>query len=366
VTQGAVPVRVYDAWEVEGAAGCLLPPTETLYESDQQITIQDYIDGTVPFGGSSLDCDLVCGPDGTGACSFDLDVTIPASGQAYVNVHLNYGLKGVDLDANICEDLVLDRYDRGSPDVFGGWNALENTGTNDGGIALSTCKSYAFSHVDGYGATFQDNVESVNEFKRIAGAFGLVSSSDSESGSPGTETYLRRNSTGQNVQIGTTDADGFYGLPYKHVGKPAFYTVVLPNLGLTHKIRLKGNGRAEVNFDPITGTSTGTFTAGGGGCTPTENPEFSCNDGVDNDCDALVDDFDPDCEGNGGGCTPTENSEFSCSDGVDNDCDGLADDLDPDCQGGTCSAGLRGDSCSVHSDCCSNRCKGKRDHKICK
>ncbi len=36
---------------------------------------------------------------------------------------------------------------------------------------------------------------------------------------------------------------------------------------------------------------------GGGGCTPTENPETSCNDGIDNDCDGLIDAADPDCQG---------------------------------------------------------------------
>ncbi len=34
-----------------------------------------------------------------------------------------------------------------------------------------------------------------------------------------------------------------------------------------------------------------------GGCVPTQNPETSCNDGLDNDCDGLVDGADPDCQG---------------------------------------------------------------------
>jgi serine protease len=39
--------------------------------------------------------------------------------------------------------------------------------------------------------------------------------------------------------------------------------------------------------------------------------------------------------GGGGGCTPTESPETSCSDGVDNDCDGVADGADTDCQTST-------------------------------
>jgi hypothetical protein len=66
-----------------------------------------------------------------------------------------------------------------------------------------------------------------------------------------------------------------------------------------------------------------------GGCTPTEDPEVTCDDGVDNDCDGLVDGADPDCAST---CTPTEDPEVTCDDGVDNDCDGLIDGDDPDCQ----------------------------------
>lgn len=132
------------------------------------------------------------------------------------------------------------------------------------------------------------------------------------------------------------------------------------------------------------------------GCTPTENPEVSCSDGVDNDCDGLIDGNDPDCmicagvgdtcvdnadccsnkckgprgrktckSTDGGGCTPTESPEVSCSDGVDNDCDGLIDGSDPDCGPG-CPLGQKGDSCVVNGDCCSNKCKGKSGNKSCK
>lgn len=67
-----------------------------------------------------------------------------------------------------------------------------------------------------------------------------------------------------------------------------------------------------------------------GSCTVTENPEVSCSDGQDNDCDGLTDGADPDCQG---GCVPTSSKEKGprCSDGIDNDCDGLIDGADPDC-----------------------------------
>lgn len=66
----------------------------------------------------------------------------------------------------------------------------------------------------------------------------------------------------------------------------------------------------------------------------------------------------------GGACTPTEDPEVSCSDGLDNDCDGLADGNDPDCDGGSCLAS--GSSCSANSECCSGNCKGKSGSQTCK
>lgn len=56
----------------------------------------------------------------------------------------------------------------------------------------------------------------------------------------------------------------------------------------------------------------------------------------------------------GGGCTPTENPEMSCNDGLDNDCDGLIDGDDPDCGGGACSD--VGEACQNDADCCSGNC----------
>jgi hypothetical protein len=80
-----------------------------------------------------------------------------------------------------------------------------------------------------------------------------------------------------------------------------------------------------------------------------------CNDGIDNDCDGLVDQDDPDAVncpdcidndgdgyGDGSGClgpdcndnNPNVNPAVTeVCDGIDNDCDGLIDDADPDVTG---------------------------------
>jgi hypothetical protein len=83
-----------------------------------------------------------------------------------------------------------------------------------------------------------------------------------------------------------------------------------------------------------------------------------------------------------GTCNGTENScscpadcgappfvEGDCTDGLDNDCDTLVDCADGDCSANpacvpTCSP--RGAACTVNSDCCSNKCKGPAGRKTCK
>jgi hypothetical protein len=76
--------------------------------------------------------------------------------------------------------------------------------------------------------------------------------------------------------------------------------------------------------------------------------------------------LDPGAGGGAGGgatCTPTETIEVSCADGLDNDCDGLIDASDSDCGGGGIPTG---GSCISDSDCASNSCsKGKPSTRVC-
>ncbi|MCP4656316.1 MAG: hypothetical protein GY856_12960, partial [bacterium] len=96
--------------------------------------------------------------------------------------------------------------------------------------------------------------------------------------------------------------------------------------------------------------------------------DANCDNGLFCDgaetCDLVLDcqaGGDP-CPGPGQGCdevgdvctcVPTEDPEVSCSDGVDNDCDGMTDGDDPDC-GQPCKGTFQ--LCDSNSECCSGNC----------
>jgi len=99
--------------------------------------------------------------------------------------------------------------------------------------------------------------------------------------------------------------------------------------------------------------AAGTFVCEGGGqvCSQnqpagTEGPfgDQTCFDGLDNDCDGLADDNDPDCD-------PVPEI---CDDGVDNSGNGLVDCEDPACDGfvgGACDTGNLG-ICAIGTTAC--------------
>jgi len=93
---------------------------------------------------------------------------------------------------------------------------------------------------------------------------------------------------------------------------------------------------------PCTDADGDLYFAEGGNCGPVDcsdsdasvNPGVleNCTNGIDDDCDGYLDGDDTDC----GGCVPTgqEGKGRTCKDGLDNDCDNLFDLEDPDCAKG--------------------------------
>jgi len=121
---------------------------------------------------------------------------------------------------------------------------------------------------------------------------------------------------------------------------------------------------------------------------PTEDPEATCDDTLDNDCDGQTDGDDFDCQsqpeicdngldddndgqtdcadhtdcngqpGGPGGQLCAQNETAFCNDGFDNDADGAVDELDTDCQGQVeiCNNTIDDDGdgltdCEDHADC---------------
>ena len=198
-------------------------------------------------------------PNGLGYdCAVTINFTIPPSGKAYVNLHLDYGVKGQNTDFNP-KDTFADRYDKGTNTCVGDatyYDALQNDllSVPAGPTALATCTWYPFSHDGGGGSNNgNDSIQNVNSFKKISGAFGQAVSQGNGAlyqNIPATLT----DSTGKVISTGTTDQDGFYALPYAHKGKPALFTITL-GTGATKAskvIELHANGWTEADYDPLT------------------------------------------------------------------------------------------------------------------
>ena len=358
VTVGGQPVHVYDGADVVGAcvdsngettgencttdADCgsgetcdssCFAPGDSLAQYDIRWAIEDYFD---PDLDPRVDCSSdVCGPAGSGECIVYLeDVPIPDSGLAYVTIHLDYGLKGNWTDANLCDDLLPDRYDQGpsSGSLFAemGYDALINNDSQDGPVGIYDCTDYYFAHDDDpiiFPYLGVDLAQNLNVFKGISGVGGLALGSLSGQAYEGLKLKLTPTGNPNTVlQTTTTDQDGYYVLPYKHKGKPSLYDVYLSDETETSTlgkitVELQGNGFSQVTFDS-----------------------------EDDPCDAEA----AFCECNGW-CAAAEYGSGRQSGGSDGGS-----------SGGSCELAQTGDSCNDNSDCCSNSCKGKAGKKVCK
>jgi hypothetical protein len=230
VTQGANPVHVYDGATLTPTSGeqCITPANGVPITSvvGAPFVRSDYGGGTHDLSDFSLVHDVV------------VTFVMPATGTAYVNIHLDYGLKGTS------------GYGRNGDD------AVPNGVTTP--VLIPDNQAYQFQVSDGVN-TWDPAVYSQNEFKKNPGVGGNTTSFKTNSAG---ETILLEPLQGGlpvDVYQGTkklgstvTDPDGWYMWTYKYTGKATTFTVKLkqPNgIWVSKSVTMKSNGFVVVNFD---------------------------------------------------------------------------------------------------------------------
>jgi hypothetical protein len=225
VTQGANPIHAYDDVDVTGSnpTFCLVnlgnPVPITSVTPALPITLGTY--GTPPAGPTTM----------------TVTMPLPASGFIYLNMHLDYGLKGTY------------GYSKAGPS---GNDAVSQT---TGKVVIPDKTNYVFSV--GGDMTDADGICNMNVFKKnpgVGGRCGYRYTLDGVSDIIATPnaTVTLKDSKGAVLTTGKTDEDGWYMLSYKYTGKAATLIVTVQPVGKpaqSKSITLKANGFVEVNFD---------------------------------------------------------------------------------------------------------------------
>jgi len=231
VTQGANPVHAYDGITigVTPTSGpnpiyCLTPGLGVPIVSVSPlppITLSTY--------GSAASTVIV------------VEVYVPASGFIYLNMHLDYGLKGTT-------GYYKSQTTQGGV-VYN--NAMDATLTK---MLIQDHNYYVFSVAGDQNAS--DGVCNLNMFKKNPGVGGRAGYKYTVDGLsdlmaiPNAVVTLK-DAKGGVLATGTTDDDGCYMLPYKWTGKAAtlYVTYSKDGVQITKSIVLKANGFVDLNFE---------------------------------------------------------------------------------------------------------------------
>jgi hypothetical protein len=232
VTQGANPIEVYDGVTVSSGAGgatCLTPGKKILAGSTQ-VTLANYSPQAIvnPLGSAST-------------YTIPVTVTIPPSGNVFLAIHMDYGLKGST------------GYTKGG---VGGNDAMSCSSPTTPPPLIPDIQTYNFSVAaasndpDDPHLSDVASATSCNAFKKSPGTAGHVERSLSLNPVPNCNVVLK-DSKGLALGNVLTDIDGVYMINYKWTGKAATFTVTLTPPGgtaQTKTITLKANGFIEVDF----------------------------------------------------------------------------------------------------------------------
>jgi len=237
ITKGAVPIQAHDGSSLttidgqecfvpgENVAATIVTEGGNLSPSGHPvILLSDY--GASPVVGVTSTMVTVTG-------------TVPASGELYVTIHLDYGLKKTAGWAKVDAD-----GDTESDDACSSGSILPCTG-----VTILHPQSYTFSFSENGSLIDEQTPQSINRFKKDPGFAGVVTRATALGEEPvqGVKVNIYR-PTGALLGTVFTDEDGVYLFPYKHTGKAAYYTIKLPDYGKQVKVLVKSNGWAIVNF----------------------------------------------------------------------------------------------------------------------
>jgi hypothetical protein len=247
VTQGARPVHVYDGVSLyinELGQTCYMPNYDGETQAiDNLIELSD-------FGVAPGDSGYPGGEPTT--VEVTLPVTIPENGFAYVNQHMDYGLK--DRDTDFDGDGIADPqgYVKDAND-----DALKPDQPVDAPIVLiPELVNHEFCTFLGMEELGCDSVQNDNEFKTNPGTAGMVlewlQNSEGEVYEEALEgaTVQLIDEDGTIVGEDLSDQDGWYQIVYKHKGKPSNYTfraTLADGTTFERVVELKGNEFEEVN-----------------------------------------------------------------------------------------------------------------------
>jgi hypothetical protein len=224
VTQGAQPVHIYDGatttFTTQNGQTCILPGTGLGSLPDDTAGIVLTSHTPQAFGGDA-----------------QVTVLLTQPGAYYVNIHLDYGLKGTNNYAQGANANAID------------FDSLA--------LRIPNNQPYDFSASDGT-TTWDPTVYSLNVFKKNPGVggnthlvfrdrTGAIAGLEPMAGGLPLEIFQGTKKLGATV----TDPDGWYMWNYKYTGKPVTFTVKLRLANGTWQsksITMKSNGFVVVDF----------------------------------------------------------------------------------------------------------------------
>jgi hypothetical protein len=235
VTQGANPIQVHSLFDFSATDGEIC--FEPLDDVTAAFTIDTEADTPVsPSGAQIITFDDYTPPLMGEQTQVTVSGEIPASGQLYITIHLDYGFKKTT-----------------------GWGKVDADADTEVDDACSTgstlpCAGHTILHPQIYDFSASSDpsiqtVQSLNRFKRDPGFAGVVNQATPYGEEPLAGVVVQIfGPTGNLVGATITDEDGVYLFVYKHTGKAATYTIRLPAYDIQQTAVVKANGWAIVNF----------------------------------------------------------------------------------------------------------------------